>query len=294
MTIKFDYPTAFSRNIGWLTPSEQEILATKRIAIAGMGGVGGAHLLTLTRLGVGGFHIADFDHFELANFNRQAGAFVSRIGQDKVDVLAEMATDINPGLEIRTFPAGVDNNNVEDFLADVDLFVDGLDYFVIPARREVFRVCARKQIPAITAAPLGMGAAVLNFVPGGMTFEDYFRLEGHPEQEQFVRFLIGLAPAVLQRKYLVYPEAVDFNSKKGPSTAIACEICAGMAAAQVVKLLLNRGNILAAPWGQQFDAYRNRYKRTWRPWGNNNPLQRLGIHLAKKQLGKIKNGNRQD
>jgi len=70
----FDYKVAFSRNIGWVTEAEQSRLRSKRIAIAGMGGVGGGHLLTLTRLGVGAFNIADFDAFELANFNRQAGA----------------------------------------------------------------------------------------------------------------------------------------------------------------------------------------------------------------------------
>ncbi|MFC1684967.1 ThiF family adenylyltransferase, partial [Pseudomonadota bacterium] len=54
---KFDYNDAFSRNIGWLRPEEQEVLRSKRVAIAGLGGVGGSHLLTLTRLGIGGFHI---------------------------------------------------------------------------------------------------------------------------------------------------------------------------------------------------------------------------------------------
>ena len=79
MTVAFDYQQAFSRNIGWMTTEEQTVLRGKKIAIAGMGGVGGSHLLTLTRLGLGAFHIADFDQFELANFNRQAGATVSHL-----------------------------------------------------------------------------------------------------------------------------------------------------------------------------------------------------------------------
>jgi len=48
----FDYEEAFSRNIGWLTEAELRQLRGKRVAIAGLGGVGGAHLLALTRLGV--------------------------------------------------------------------------------------------------------------------------------------------------------------------------------------------------------------------------------------------------
>ena len=48
----FRYEQAFARNIGWLTPEEQQQLRNKRVAIAGIGGVGGVHLLTLTRLGI--------------------------------------------------------------------------------------------------------------------------------------------------------------------------------------------------------------------------------------------------
>ena len=63
-----------------------------RIGIGGnITGVGGVHLLTLARLGVGAFHIADFDTFDIANFNRQVGATMSTLGQPKVDVLADMA-----------------------------------------------------------------------------------------------------------------------------------------------------------------------------------------------------------
>ena len=46
--ITFDYDAAFSRNIGWVTEAEQGKLRKARVAIAGLGGVGGAHLLTLS------------------------------------------------------------------------------------------------------------------------------------------------------------------------------------------------------------------------------------------------------
>lgn len=66
----FDYDTAFSRNIGLVQPEEQQVLRGSTIAIAGMGGVGGVHLTTLARMGVGNFHIADFDIFEVHNLIR--------------------------------------------------------------------------------------------------------------------------------------------------------------------------------------------------------------------------------
>src|SRR5687767_2645066 len=105
--VSFDYATAFSRNLGWVTPQEQAQLRAKRVAIAGLGGVGGFHLLALTRLGIGAFSLAEPDHFELANFNRQAGAQLSTLSRSKLDVMVQMARDINPELDIRLFPEGV-------------------------------------------------------------------------------------------------------------------------------------------------------------------------------------------
>src|SRR5689334_21758885 len=99
----FSYYLAFDRNIGWLTEWEQAALRGKRVAIAGMGGVGGGYLLTLARLGVGALHISDFDRFELGNFNRQAGAMMRILGRPKAEVLEEMARDINPEIRIRRF-----------------------------------------------------------------------------------------------------------------------------------------------------------------------------------------------
>lgn len=282
----FDYSQAFSRNTGWVTPDEQQALRSKRIAIGGMGGVGGSHLLTLTRLGIGNFHIADFDHFELANFNRQAGANISNLNRDKVDAMAEAALDINPQLNITRFPDGVLPENINEFMTGVDLYVDGLDFFAVSARRMVFEACAQKKIPAITAAPLGMGAALLNFLPGKMTFEEYFRLEGLPESEQLLNFLIGLSPAMLQRTYLADPSTVNLDQHRGPSTPMACELCAGLAATEALKILLNRGKIRCAPHGLQFDAYRNKLARTWRPGGVRHPTLIIAKIIARRILSK--------
>ncbi|MHB1084766.1 MAG: ThiF family adenylyltransferase [Thiobacillus sp.] len=281
----FTYETAFSRNIGWLTPDEQQGLRHKRVAIAGMGGVGGFHLLTLARLGVEKFNIADLDTFELANFNRQAGAVMPTLGSPKVDVLADMARDINPEMDIRLFPQGVNEQNLAEFFRDVDLYVDGLDFFAFEAREQVFKYCAENRIPAVTVAPLGMSAALLNFLPGGMSFEDYFQVAGRPELEKAVRFLVGLAPALLHRHYLADKSRVDLKARKGPSTIMACQLCAGVAASEALKILLGRGKVWAAPHGIQFDGYRNRLAHTWRPGGNRNPLNRLAIALARRQLG---------
>jgi len=280
----FDYDDAFSRNIGWLTEAEQQLIKSKRVAIAGVGGVGGIHLLTLSRLGIGNFNIADLDIFEQGNFNRQAGAYMQNIGREKVEVMAEMAQGINPDMGMKTFRKGIHSDNIDEFLEGVDLYIDGLDFFVLDVRREVFAACERKGIPAITAAPLGMGVALMCFLPGHMSFEDYFCMEGCDADERQLRFLLGLSPAMLQLGYLVDESRVDLKGKKGPSTPMACELCAGVAATNALKVLLNRGEVVTAPHGLHFDAYKNTLKHTWRPWGNNNPVQRFMLMMVRKRF----------
>src|ERR1700744_1034110 len=131
----FSYDDAFARNLGWFTDYEQQALRGKTIAIAGMGGV---HLLTLARLGISNFKIADMDRFDIPNFNRQVGAMVSTVGQSKVEVLARMVKDINPEAVVQEFPGGVNDANLDAFLSGVDLFIDGFDFFVIDIRRKTF------------------------------------------------------------------------------------------------------------------------------------------------------------
>lgn len=283
----FNYDDAFSRNIGWVTEVEQQQLRQARVAIGGLGGVGGVHLLTLARLGIGRFSIADFDVFDIVNFNRQVGAMVSSLKQPKIDVLADMVKDINPEVDLRLFSSGVQEGSLDAFLNDVDIYVDGLDFFAFSARRMTFSACERRNIPIVTAAPLGLGTALLVFGPGGMPYEDYFGFEGCDEMEMAIRFLVGLSPAMLQRGYVADMSRVNLREQRGPSSIAACQLCAGVAAVETLKILLGRGGVKLAPWGSQFDAYRMRYVRTWRPGGHKNPLQRLMCALVRGQLSRV-------
>lgn len=281
----FDYAQAFARNIGWLTHDEQARLRRAKVAIAGMGGVGGVHLLTLARLGISRFVIADFDAFSLANFNRQAGAFMSTLGQPKAQTMRRMALDINPEAEIEVFEEGVTPDNLSRFMAGADVYVDGIDFFAMAARRMLFAHCAQHGIHALTAAPMGMSAALLYFAPGRMSFEQYFQLEGQPEPEQFARFIAGLSPRALNRHYLVAPEALNLAQRKTPSTIMACELCAGVMGSAVLQALLGRGALRPAPWAMQFDSYRHQLVKTWRPGGNRHPLQWLLLKFIRPKLG---------
>ena len=135
-----------------------------------------------------------------------------------------------------------------------------------------------------------MGAALLNFLPGGMSFDEYFQWGDLSEDELALRFLVGLAPAGLHRRYLVDPSRVDLSAHRTPSTFMGCQLAAGVAATEALKVLLKREPILSAPRGMQFDAYNNRSVQTWRPWGNRNPVQKLMLWLGRRQLARLKQG----
>ncbi len=277
---RFRYDEAFGRNIGWITALEQEVLRASTVAIAGLGGVGGVHLTTLARLGVGGFRIADPDRFELANFNRQVGATLASLDSPKAEVLAEMAREINPEVRLAVFDRGLDADNIDAFLDGADLFVDGLDFFALDIRAHAFERCRTLGVPAITAAPLGFGAAYLIFMPDGPSFEDHFRLAGLAPERQYVNFALGLAPAGLHRPYLADPSRLDLAHRRGPSTAAACQLCAAVAATEAVKILCGRGRVRAVPWVHQFDPFRGRWVSRRLRGGNRNPVQAVKLRLA--------------
>ena len=91
---------------------------------------------------------------------------------------------------------------------------------------------------------------------------------------------------MLQFGYLVAPEAVSLHERRGPSTVMACDLCAGVTGTAVLQLVLGRGKRLrAAPWGMHFDAYRQKLRITWRPFGNAHPMQRLLMRLIRPKLG---------
>lgn len=291
----FDYQEAFSRNIGWVTEEEQQRLKDSKVAIGGLGGVGGDHAIVCARLGISNFHISDLDAYDYANFNRQAGAFLSTIGEEKSVVMERTLQDINPNAMVKNFRQGIDLKNLDEFLEGVDIYIDSLDIFALEIRRQVFRRCYELNIPTITAAPMGMGTAMLCFKPGCMSFDDYFSMVDAPKdadedtkakyfEDNIVRFVIGVSPSVQQRHYLVQNSSVNFMKQKVPSTCMGISLAAGVLCTNVLKLLLNRGEVLCAPKGLHFDAYRNKLIKTWRPWGNKNPLQKYMFKKVKQIL----------
>ncbi|MGA2259298.1 MAG: ThiF family adenylyltransferase [Thermoguttaceae bacterium] len=280
----WSYDEAFARNLGLIAPEEQRRLRDSRVAIAGMGGVGGVHLVTLARLGVGRFSIADPDTFETANFNRQYGAMLRNMGRGKAEAMAQEALQINPELDMRVFREPITAANVGDFLEGASVVLDGVDAFSFDARRLIFREARQRGIWAITAGPLGFSAAWLLFDPHGMDFDTYFGFyDGMSSLDKIAALIVGVAPAGTHWPYFDLSE-VKMKAARGPSVGIACQLCSGIAAVEAAKVILGRKPLRPAPCYAQFDAYRGLLRRGRLRWGNRGPLQRLKCAVLRRRL----------
>jgi hypothetical protein len=138
-----------------------------------------------------------------------------------------------------------------------------------------------------------MGVALLNFLPGKMSFDEYFDWKNSDSDvTKAIKFLVGLAPSLPQRRYIVDLSYVDFKIGKGPSTPMACELCAGFAGTEVLKILLGRGKVNAAPYSLHFDAYMAKFyaRKIW--LGNRSPVQKLKMEVMRRLLEKQQSRNR--
>lgn len=274
----------FLRNIGLLTVEEQKRLGTARVAVAGAGGVGGIHVLTLARLGIGRFTIADHDTFDVVNISRQFGAFHSTLNRNKAQVLAEMVKDINPSAEVRVMEEGVTEENVYDFLDGAEVYVDSIDFFEIDMRRLIFNTCREKGIYALTAAPLGFGATLQVFDPKGMSFDDYFGIDDHtPPLEKIAAFAAGLTPNPYHLSYMDATR-VSFKRRTGPAVSPACTMAASLVATETVKILTGKGEIRPIPCYLQFDMLLNKVKLGKIALGAKSPAQKNKRRLILENL----------
>lgn len=286
-TNNFDTQIAFSRNLGWLTPEEQEHLSEVTIALPGLGGVGGHHLHNFLRLGVRKFHLADFDTFEIPNFNRQMGATCETIGVPKTEAMQTFAKTINPNCEIKLFPDGVTSANQEEFLSGVDLVVDTLDLYAMDIRKSLYTLSHKRNIPMITAGPFGMGTTVMSFNPKGTSFVEYFDLSDPnlTTEDAIVRFLVGITPPAFlgYKSYLIWKEGFNLSEKRLPSLNIGCDAAAAALGSEALKILLKRGNVRWAPCGFYVDFYHQRGGRFHRLRGNKGWWQKMKINMFYKK-----------
>ena len=144
----------FSRTELLLGSEAVDRLSQKRIAIFGVGGVGGYVCEALVRSGIGAFDICDNDTVALSNINRQIIATTKTVGKYKVDVMKERMLDINPDVKVNVHNCFFLPENADTFpFEEYDYVVDAVD--TVTAKLEIIVRAKEKGVPVISSMGAG-------------------------------------------------------------------------------------------------------------------------------------------
>lgn len=207
------YLNRYERNHTAISQAEQALLSTRRVFVAGCGGLGGYILEYLGRLGVGHLTAADGDTFNQSNLNRQLLSTGDTIGKNKALTARDRMEAVNPELSFTAVPEFLSADNADTLIANHHLVVDALDN--AESRLLLFRAAQRAGLPMIHGAIAGWCLRVAAVFP-----ED------------------TVLPALWENSGNRGMESASGNLCFTAACAAAFE------AAEAVKLLLGRGNHL--------------------------------------------------
>ena len=220
-----------------------EALATKTVAVFGLGGVGGNAVDALARAGVGHFVLVDNDQVALSNVNRQLIATLDTVGQDKVDVMERHIRAINPQATVEKHKVFYLTDTADAFdFASYDYVVDAID--TVSAKIDIAVRCKEAGTPLISA--MGCGNK-LN--PAALQVTDLFATHTDPLAKVMRRELKSRGVDKLKVVYSTEPAHTPlFDAEKDAgnatrratpaSTPFVPPVAGIMLAHQVVKDLL--------------------------------------------------------
>ena len=144
----------FSRSALLLGEEAIQTLSRAKVAVFGIGGVGGHCVEALTRSGIGTLHLYDDDTVSPSNLNRQIIAVHSTLGLPKVQAMAQRIRDINPKCTVQTFPMFYLPQNADQVdLSQYDYVIDCID--TVSAKLALIEGCHRAGTPIISAMGAG-------------------------------------------------------------------------------------------------------------------------------------------
>ena len=151
-----------------------ERLKNAKVAVFGVGGVGGYAVEALARSGIGTLHLFDDDTVSESNLNRQLAALHSTIGQPKAEVIAGRVRDINPSCQVKAIRLFYLPQNADKVdLSQYDYVVDCID--TVAAKLELVTRCNALQVKIISA--MGTGN---KFDPSALVVTDISKTQGCP------------------------------------------------------------------------------------------------------------------
>ena len=154
----------YERNAPAILPEEQKLLSTKRVLIAGCGGLGGYIIEYLGRIGVGHLTLVDGDVFSESNLNRQLLSTDETLGKPKPLCAQERLERVNPLVAVTPVCKNIDDNNAGELIAGHDVVVDALDNGF--ARKLLAKAARDSGIPLVSGAISGWCGRVFILFPG--------------------------------------------------------------------------------------------------------------------------------
>lgn len=142
-----------SRTQALIGKNNVEKIASKRVTIVGVGGVGGYVATLLARAGVEKMRIIDFDTVSPSNFNRQVVAVKGNEGRLKVEALKDVLLSINEDIEVDAVAQKLDKDNVSSLLKNSDIVVDAID--IVKDKVALIIYCKKHNINVISAMGAG-------------------------------------------------------------------------------------------------------------------------------------------
>lgn len=259
----YTYKEATCRNIGILSEKDQETLSKVRVAVPGVGGLGGTQVMIMTRLGIKNFNLADYDKYDVSNFNRQYGATVDTIGSPKIEVMANHVKSVHPDSDITYFYDGITEENVEQFVASADFIFDAIDLTAMDARELLYKEARKQGKFVVACGPVGYGFFCLTLDPNGMSYEEAFSIpEDCNTEKKISKFIEIITPDYLHSEYMsnkyVHPTFVPGEAREFSWISPAIYMAAGNGVSELLKIILKKGNVMSIPNVYQYDAFTNR------------------------------------
>ncbi len=157
-------PRRYLRSLGTVGLDGQKKLLRSRVAVIGLGGLGGYVTEALARMGVGELVLVDGDVFVDHNLNRQLLSSNAVLGKPKPQVAKERIAEVNPAVEVITYGEYATPDNLPTILEDCQVVVDALDN--LPARLVLQEAAQSLGIPMVHGAIAGFVGQVLTIFPG--------------------------------------------------------------------------------------------------------------------------------
>ncbi|WP_052507016.1 HesA/MoeB/ThiF family protein [Desulfonatronovibrio magnus] len=158
-------PRRYIKNFPTIDLKQQLALASSKVLLVGLGGLGGYILEILGRTGVGSFFLADGDVFEESNFNRQLLGYDSKSGVSKAEAAAERLTRINPLCTFEIVNKFLIKEDLPGLVPKVDIVIDALGG--IEFRPDLLEATGNAGLPLVTGFVAGSTGLAATVLPGG-------------------------------------------------------------------------------------------------------------------------------